>query len=224
MGVGDSLQERLVAAFPATADAQLVRAVQQGILLADGVLENEAWLRGPLGRDIRGHLRRAGILSRVSAACIAGDLPFAATVAHMPRGPFHWVEIGSGGFKAHICRTESPSAFPEDTPTRQDERLTNEPDLFANVISLREAADSVADLFAWLTFGVSDDGKVSHLCWAMPAADGESWLAHTNVLFRLATAQISVEPEQPPERAKLKFRDQIAEALDKTDKPARQED
>lgn len=220
--MGDYLQERLDQAFPASADAQLVRAVQQGILLADDTIENQSWLQGAaafLAKDLRGYVRRAAILSRVHAACEAGDLPFESVISAMPRGPFHWVEMRSGGFKAHICRSESPSAFPEDTPTRQDERLTNYGSLFENVVPLREAAESAADLFAWLTFGVPG-GQLGHLCWAMPSADGKEWLAHTNVLYRLAAAQIHVEPEPPAERAKIKFKEQIEEALKGKDEDA----
>ena len=210
------LQERLDQAFPSSTDAQLVRAVQQGILLADGVVENELWLKGSaLTKDVRGYLRRAGILSRVHAACEAGDLPFGATISAMPRGPFHWVELTAGGFKAHVCRTESAGAFPDDTPTRQDERLTNERSLFDEVVvPLKEVAEAADELFAWLTFGIPDGGQLGHLCWAMPSAEGDAWLAHTNVLYRLAMAQVQVEPETPPERATIKFRDEIAESLE----------
>jgi hypothetical protein len=218
--VSDYLQERLDAAFPSSADAQLVRAVQQGILLSDAVIENERWLRGLLGRDVRGYLRRAGVLSRVHAACEAGDLPFEATIAAMPRGPFHWVEITSAEYKAHICRTESAGAFPEDTPTRQDERLTNQRSLFDNVVPLKEAAEAAGTLFAWLTFGIPDGGKLGHLCWAMPSSDGKAWLAQSNVLYRLAAAHIEIEPEPPAERAKIIFRDQIAEALKASEEDA----
>jgi len=215
--VSDYLQERLDDAFPSSADAQLARAVQQGVLLADGVVENERWLRNLLSKDVRGYLRRAAILARVHEACVAGDLPFASTLERMPRGPFHWVEVSSGGMKAHVCRTEAPSAFPEDTPTRQDERLSNQIGLFDNVVPLKEVAANINHLFAWLTFGVADAGQLGHLCWAMPASDGKSWLAHTNVLFRLAVAKVEVEPEAPTERAILKFRDQISESVEKSD-------
>lgn len=213
------LQDRLDAAFPATTDAEVLRAVQQGILLADGVVENELFLRGPIGRDVRGYLRRAGILSRLNAACVAGDLPFDSAITQMPRGPFHWLELRSEGIAAHVCRTESAGAFPEDTPTRQDERLPNpQGDLFeGNVISLRDAATKINNLFAWLSFGAPDAGKVGHLCWAMPAYDGKSWLAHSNILFRLASASIQVEPEAPAERARIRFREEIAESLMATD-------
>lgn len=222
-GVGDYLQERLDAAFPASADVVLVRTVRQAILLADDLLENQPWLRNPVGRDVRGHVRRAAILSRVHAACIAGDLPFEATMEAMPRGPFHWVEISAGGFKAHICRTDSPSAFPVDTPTRQDERLTNQRSLFDNVVPLKEAAEDAGDLFAWLSFGVPDVGQLGHLCWAMPSSDEKTWLAHTNILYRLAAAELRAEPERPPERVVIKFREDIKESLDKTEKSAREE-
>ncbi len=154
-------------------------------------------------------------MSRLSAACVAGDLPFEAIIEQMPRGPFHWLELRSGGLKAHVCRTDSAGAFPDDTPTRQDERLPNpQGDLFeGKVVSLKQASAAVPNLFAWLSFGAPEGGQLGHLCWAMPAQDGQSWLAHTNVLYRLAAAQIQVVPEVPPERAKIKFRDEIAESL-----------
>lgn len=219
----DHLQERLDAAFPAAADAPLVRAVQQGILLADSVVENEAWLKGPLGRDVRGYLRRAGVLSQVHAACVSGDLPFEGMMEAMPRGPFHWVELKSQEFVAHICKTDAAGAFPEDTPTRQDERLTNEYSLFENVVPMKESAAAVGQLLAWLTFGAPEGGRLGHLCWAMPAPDGKSWLAHSNVLYRLTAAQVHVQREEPTERAKLKFRDQIAEAVTTTDPAVQRE-
>lgn len=213
------LQDRLNAAFPAITDAEVLRAVQQGIIMADGVVENEAFLRGPIGRDVRGYLRRAGILSRLNAACMAGDLPFDSVISQMPRGPFHWLEMRSEGIAAHVCRTESAGAFPEDTPTRQDERLPNpQGDLFeGNVVSLRDAAAKANKLFAWLSFGAPEGAKLGHLCWAMPSHDGKSWLAHTNILYRLAAANIDVEPEAPAERAQIKFKEEIAESLKATD-------
>jgi hypothetical protein len=147
-----------------------------------------------------------------------------SAIEHMPRGPFHWVELRSGPYRAHICRTDSPSAFPEDTPTRQDERLSNQISLFDNVIPLNEAVESVSEMFAWLTFGVPDAGKLGHLCWAMPAPTGKDWLAQSNVLFRLAAAQVRVEPEAPSERAKLKFREEIAESLKAPESTASEEE
>jgi hypothetical protein len=212
----DVLQELLDEAFPASTDAQVIRSVQEGILLADAVISSEGWLRGLMGHDVRGYLRRAGILSRLHDACKAGDLPFPSSMERMPRGPFHWVELSSGRFRAHVCRTEGPGLFPDDTPTRQDERLVNQGDLFTeSVVSLRELAETSSELFAWLTFGVHDETHLGHLCWAMPAADGASWLAHTNVLHRLARSRIETETEAPPERVKLKFRGEIEEALNK---------
>lgn len=213
--MNDYLQGLLDAAFPAETDAELSRAVQQGILLADSVLKSEKWLDGAFGLDARGYLRRAGIQSQVNAACVAGDLPFAATVDRMPRGPFHWVELTSNGLKAHICRTDSPNAFPEDTPTRQDERLANpQGDLFeSNVVPIRDVVKAVPQLFAWLSFGIPHGGQLGHLCWAMPDHKGEAWLAHTNVLHRLAVAQVRAEPEAPPERVKIRFKEEIAESL-----------
>lgn len=221
--MGKLLQDRLNAAFPATTDAALVRVVQQGIMLADSVFENEAWLHPFMTRDVRGYFRRAGIHSRLEAACRTGDLPFDAVIEQMPRGPFHWVELRSSGVKAHVCKTDGAFAFPDETPTRQDERLPNpQGDLFeGNVVPLTRASAATLNLFAWLSFGAPEAGRLGHLCWAMPANDGQSWLAHTNVLHRLAAAQTTVEPVPVPERAKIKFKEEIAESLEKVSKKNR---
>jgi hypothetical protein len=62
--------------------------------------------------------------------CKAGDLPFKCSLSPIPRGTWHWLDIYSGDTNGHIVRTEDPTAFPEDTPNRQDARASNMPDLF----------------------------------------------------------------------------------------------
>ena len=217
--MNDDFQLRLAAAFPAHADAELIRGFREGILLADGLLDSEPFLQNMIGRDLRGHLRRAGILYRIHDLCRLGDLPFEAAIGRMPRGSWHWLEIRADRFVAHLCRTESALTFPEDTATRQEERFLNQNDLFEpNVISLREELDCARGLAAWLTFGGDAAGQLQHLCWAMPSSDGQEWLAHINVLRRAASTGTFQEAEKiAPKSLRLRFKEHIEESL--TQKP-----
>jgi len=208
----NEFQTRLDSAFPASTDETVARGVREGIVLADSWLASHAFLKGPLGRDIRGQVRRCGILFRVHEMAEAGDLPFASKLLPMPRGNWHWVELQSSGIKSHICRSESPAAFPEDTPTRQDERLVNQFDF--DFMPKPVAADPQA-MFAWLTYSIAFDGTLGHLCWAMPTSAGDVWLARTNVLVRLADTAREANPETASKSLKLKFKDHIEDALNK---------
>ncbi len=208
-------QSELEAAFPASTDAAVILGVQQGVLLANAALENELFLATPVGRDLRGHLRRAAVLFRIHELCKAGDLPFEAFMDRMPRGGGHWVEIRSGNFRAHICRTDGPAAFPEDTPTRQDQRLSNQLDLFADNVVLLPGVEALANSYAWLTFGV-DGPSLGHICWGMPKATRDEWLARVNVMERAArNATPTKEAEAPTAAMRLRFRDHIEESLQK---------
>jgi hypothetical protein len=211
----DDLQLRLATAFPPSTDANLIRGFAEGILLGDSVLDSEPFLQNAIGRDVRGHLRRAGILYRLQELCRRGDLPFEATISRMPRGYLHWLEMRSDQFVAHVCRTDSAMAFPEDTATRQDERMRNQNDLFEpNIVPLKELAELLPGLAVWLTFGGNVSGQLQHLCWAMPSADGESWLAHINILRRAAATGAATEPDPGATQSlRLKFKDHIQDLL-----------
>ncbi|MGM5025100.1 hypothetical protein AB8B02_02640 [Tardiphaga sp. 862_B3_N4_1] len=211
----DEFQRRLEAAFYPDADGETIRGVTEGILLADDLLENTPLLKNAVGRDLRGHIRRSGIIFRLHDLCARGDLPFTADIVPMPHGNWHWLEIRSENFKAHICRSEKPYDFPEETLSRQDARLVNQNDLFAeNVVPLKQIINQVPDLYAWLTFGAEKNGSLKHLCWAMPPADDGFWLAHINIVERAKQAEAKPRaPEEPAKVIKLKFRDHIEESL-----------
>lgn len=209
-------QEQLDDAFPASADAALMRCVSQAVMLSADVMEHEPFFNSLIGGDIRGHVRRAAVLFNVHESCRTGDLPFNSEMTRMPLGGGHWVELRSGTFRAHICRTEGPTSFPEETPTRQDQRLSNqlELDLDPVVVPIRPAV-SLHEMYAWLTFGASGR-ELTHLCWGMPEAGRNAWLARSNVMRRLGT--IEVEPAPAPAAAlRLRFRDHIEEALRRDD-------
>jgi len=215
------LQDALDAAFPPECDANLIRAVSEGIFLADSTMRSAGFLRSAVGTDIRGHVRRAGILHRIHEMAQDGDLPFRSTMSRMPRGNWHWIELQSKNFASHVCRTDAPDAFPDDTPTRQDERVTNQLDLFMSTSSVVP----INGYLAWLTFGVGDSGALGHLCWGVPNANDDVWLARTNIIRRAERNEKIIPFEQADLKTKLKFRDHVEEALsdkdaDAQDKPA----
>ncbi len=214
-------QDLLDAAFPPETDASIIRGVSEGILLADSTMDSVGFLKSLVGLDLRGHIRRAGILFRLHHMALSGDLPFASTMAKMPRGNWHWVEIRSENFTSHVCRTDGPDLFPVDTPTRQDDRLTNQGDLFKDASSVVP----IKGYMAWLTFGVGDSGALGHLCWGMPNAKEDVWLARTNVIRRAQESDVVVPVETPAPITELRFREHVEEALkakdeEQRDKPA----
>ncbi len=210
-------QELLDDAFPASSDADVIRGVSEGVMLADRTLDNETFLKSLVGQDLRGHVRRAGILFRLHQMATAGDLPFGSTMTQMPRGNWHWIELRSGNFTAHVCRTDAAELFPTDTPTRQDDRLTNQGDLFRDTSTVVP----IRGYIAWLTFGVGDSGSLGHLCWGMPNANEDVWLARTNIIRRAAESEVIVPVEVPAKATELKFREHVEEALrGKGEKPA----
>lgn len=202
-------QDQLDEAFPPSSDANIIRAVTEGVMLADKTLDNEPFLKTLVGQDLRGHVRRAGILYRLHQMATAGDLPFESVMSQMPRGNWHWIELRSANFTSHVCRTDGAELFPTDTPTRQDDRLTNQGDLFrdnSEIVPLK-------GYMAWLTFGTGDSGALSHLCWGMPKDKEDVWLARTNVIRRARDNEVVVKFEPPTHRADLKFKDHIEETL-----------
>jgi hypothetical protein len=204
-----SLQNDLDAAFPPSADANIVRAVGEGIMLADVTLNSEAFLKSPVGQDIRGHIRRAGILFRIHEMATIGDLPFVSTMSQMPRGNWHWIELRSKNFTSHVCRTDGPDLFPKDTPTRQDDRISNQGDFFRDT----SAVVPIKGYMAWLSFGVGDSGALGHLCWGMPNANEDVWLARTNIIRRAQASEVVVKFEPVAKPTGLKFRDHVEETL-----------
>lgn len=206
------IQEQLVNAFSPKTDRALFRAVTEGILLADEHLEVVPFMGTLIGRDLRGLIRRSGVMYCIREYCVRGDLPFQAEYRQMPRGAWHWLEIRSKDTLAHLCRTEYGGAFPEDTPNRQDARLSNQADLFEDNVVLLSS-----QLYVWLMAGTTRNGVLTHLCWGAPAAKNDSWLAYRNVLSGIAVTPM--KPSPPPSvspKDKLRFRDGIQAAIDQS--------
>jgi hypothetical protein len=221
-GMDENCQTALDAAFPALWDEEIIRAVQQGVLLADDTLKSVPFLNTLVGRDLRGLMRRAAIMWRLQQSATDGRIPIQATMSKMDKGHIHHLEMCSGDFRAHVVRTQDALAFPEESETRQDERLSSQQDMFApNIVPISAAISLIPTKYAWLTFGCDPKGKLLHCCWAMPARELDEWLARTDILKRFeatsAAHDTAKTSEVPSEKLRLKFREHIEAALRASD-------
>ena len=207
---------RLKAAFPEETYSNTFRALREGVALADDTVKGLPIFDSPIGRDLRGLIRRAGVLHRIHAMCVAGDLPFKSAVLQMPRGSWHWLEVYSTNIIAHPVRSQDPTSFPEDTPNRQDQRLRNQPDLFDDEKVVPITGEIT--MYAWLCYGVSRNGAITHACWNMPSAGEEEWLARINISKFVRESDASTTLTKPikldPKNA-LSFREEVLESLEK---------
>jgi hypothetical protein len=137
----------------------------------------------------------------------------------MPKGPWHWLEIIATGALAHVCRTNEIDAFPDEADSRQDVRLSVQKNLlnwFEKERPLGQIIVEIPQLYAWLTFRVGQDGRISHLCWKAPAADSDEWIGHLNVVEEIAKSGSEVFPvsSAPDPITKLRFKEEVARALE----------
>lgn len=173
-------QDRLRNAFPVESFPNTIRGLREGIAAADEAVKGIPIFDTPVGRDLRGLIRRAGVMYRIHEMCKIGDLPFSAVMTPMPKGSWHWLEIADPYVVAHIVKTDDADAFPLDTPNRQDQRCRNQLNLFDDpkIVSLT----ATPRLYVWLCYGATKNGALTHACWNAPASEGESWLAKINLL------------------------------------------
>jgi hypothetical protein len=211
-----SFQQRLETAFPYESYANTLRAVREGIAAGDDVIKGTRMFSSEVGDDMRGLIRRAGILLRVEEMCKVGDLPFKCSLTRMPRGTWHWLDIYSGDCHAHIVRTADPSKFPEDTSNRQDARASNIPDLFETEAE-RIVRLAPPKLYTWLTYRAAPDGRISHALWQAPSAKEDDWLASIN-LMAVVVQKKSDDAKRPAKvdpKSKMKLKDNVISMVDK---------
>lgn len=223
MAIIPEVQDRLRLAFPSSCDLALARAVQEGSFLAGHLFEGESFLNNSVGRDLMGHIRRIGIAYQIDLYCTRGDLPFVASMKPMPKGNWHWLEVRATGAIAHVCRTDDVHSFPDEAESRQDTRLALQPDLLSwseKDKDIKRLVHDIPRLYAWLTFRAARDGKLSHLCWGAPAPDSDTWIGHINVLDEVAKrgAEVPLGTTVPDAGAKLRLKDHVAQALEKSAK------
>jgi hypothetical protein len=211
--------------FPEPTDAAVIRNVMMGVGLADDLRRNTPWASTLIGDDLTGLLRRAAAMWRVRQACIDGELPFQAHEIPNSTGSSHLLKITSGPFEAHVVRTESSGAFPKDAPIRQDNRLTNDRDLFnfddPKIVSFQEMVGAVDNSYAWLTFNATEVGALTHVCWGMPKANENKYLAHIDILRRAMSVGTPIAPATPPKpdpKDQIKFKRHVEEKIERSKK------
>ena len=139
----------------------------------------------------------------------------------MPHGPWHWLEISGTGAVAHVRRSGDVQDFPDEAHSRQDYRLSLQPDLLSwadDQKTIGQIISEIPKVYAWLTYRIAGDGRVSHLCWGAPAADSNDWLAHVNVLKAISEhgGEIPEVYPAPDPKEKLRFKEHVTEALEKS--------
>lgn len=212
-------QECLLRAFPEPTWSSMVRGLREGINLADDVIKNTPMLNTAIGRDLRGHLRRIGVLYRFQQLCRTGDLPFEAQESEMPVGVWHWLDIRSGIVLAHVVRTDCTGAMPSETANRQAQCVKNQYDLLSEgrVLPMAEIFEKVSEFYSFLTFGIDRVGALTHACIGMPSSDNSEWLAYANLLRhrdRDADREApSPAPKSPDPKDRMRFRDHVEQAL-----------
>lgn len=217
-------QDQLMEVFPERTWTPLTSAIRDGVRLADRVIVDTPMLASVIGQDLRGHIRRAGILHSLWEACQAGSLPFKAERAKMPIGCWHWLDIRSGEMVAHIVRTDDPSEIPKMTSNRQPKFMKNSFDLFEDgrIPPLDLELMLLQERYCTVTFGANHAGDLTHARIGTPSKDGLEWLATVDLLrYGKPEAESSVPPAPtPPDPAQLvKFLKRIQDTLEQEKKP-----
>ncbi|WP_406872596.1 hypothetical protein WHT83_24050 [Aminobacter sp. P9b] len=189
-------EDQLRGAFPASTDVAVIRALATGVSLADDMRRNTPWLTTSIGDDHRGLFRRVAAMWQFRQDCLNGSLPFETVEVPNTTGSSHLLNITAADFEAHMVRTDSEGAFPQDAPIRQDKSLSNQLDLFndGKVVPFHEIAPD--KYYAWLSFNADLIGGLTHVCWCMPEANRKVFLGRINIMRNAGT--LSVEPHVPP--------------------------
>jgi len=214
---------RLRSAFPEECDEPLYRAVNEGVALADDAISSISFLSTAVGKDLKGHLRRAGVMFAVKKYAERGDLPFVVNFQRQPRGCWHWAAISSKNIEAHIVRTDSKLAFPTDSPNRQDKLIFNNGDLFSDkkVVPFNKSLNADSLIYTWLACGADKNGDITHVMWNTPFADEKKWLANINVMSSALSKKSILTPktEAPNLKERLEFKEHVQKSLEDAQKP-----
>lgn len=211
--MSEEFDRQLRLAFPETTDTAVVRSLTTAVAIADDVRSNTPWLANLIGQDHRGLLRRAAAMWQIEADCVAGNLPFEASIVPNTTASCHLLLIRSGRFEAHVVRTDSEGAFPKDAPIRQDKSLSNQGDLFdgPKLIPIEGSIDKIATLYSWLSFNADVFGALTHVCWCMPEAGQKSFLSRFSIL-KAGAGESGLDDHAPPPpdlSQKIKFRNDL---------------
>lgn len=214
-------QDQLITAFPEGTWNNIVRGIKNGIILADSIINSTPFLGSAPGYDIRGLIRRVGVLYKIKEMCSAGDLPFSGGEERMPVGHWHWLTIKSQNITAHVVRTESPRALPSDNSSRQPECLKNEYDLFEHGrIPTVDEMDLKQERYAVIVYGLDSGDKLAYVALGMPNYERTGWLAYKNILRRdeIKVEEAPVVPRTPDISTSLTFNAEVQRMLEDRDR------
>jgi hypothetical protein len=213
----------LLEAFPEPTWPTLTRGIREAIKIADGVRLSTPFLTTQVGRDLRGHLRRAALMWRIQMLCKSKEIPFDAVEITNPytNGTSHLLSVRSNNIELHIVRTEEAEAFPVDAQFRQDSRASNHADLFRDgkLVALSVALSAVPRLYGWFMWGATARGELTHFGLGMPEHSEDRWLTYVDVLRRVTAVEAAsgaaeeTAPSKPNPALMLKFREEIARSL-----------
>jgi len=195
-----AFQRILEDAFPKGTWPHLTRGICEGVRRADTLINTTPMLRTLVGYDLRGQIRRIGILHHLHELCTIGRLPFRAEMTKMPIGAWHWLDIRSGLFRAQVARTDGAGALPLNTKNRQPECFKNRYDLLTDR-RIPDVSDLLMDeqeRYAIIGFAADPDGKLLHAILGMPSSDDSEWLAHINILRESGASANDQEPPPAP--------------------------
>lgn len=211
-----TLQFDLETAFPTNLGKSVISTVSSGIKLADDLATKIPLLGTPVGRDLRGHIRRSGVMYALRQATLNGSLPFSAEFEVQTRGHWHWLVMRKDRFVMHLVRTPSASEFPEDVPTRRDMRLKCQLDLL-DAINPPTVEES-PEVYGWLFYGMSANGGLSHIGWGVPYTDTDRYAARVDLSASLTDNKIQEEIEAAtPPSIVLGFKDYVLNHIEDSD-------
>lgn len=200
-------------AFPEYAWPDLQRRARYGVQLADDLIQERTILDWVVGHDQRGDLRRVGVMWSIHQACIDGVLPFSATTKKNTAKNCHHVEVTSQNIYLHITRTPSLLSLPRDTTLRDNERASNQGDLFSDT-GFTTDLSTIRRWYAWLTFGADPKGDLTHLAIGLPKHGENDWLEIVSILRPTGEIQSTDEEPRPPgPEDSVKFRAAVQKLL-----------
>lgn len=220
----EAFQTRLITAFPEATWGLMVQSLRLGVRRADQLIDATPMLRSKFGADLRGHIRRIGILYQFAEQARIRELPFQAEATKMPIGSWHWLDIYSDRMIAHVVRTDSVDALPVETRNRQPQCARNEYDLFEHgrIPPVEEMLAEEQLRYAVLTFGLTWEGGLTHAALGMQSRDNSGWLAFVDLLRRskpMTEAGGPAPPVNPPDpTTEIRFREHVEQRLAERDK------
>jgi hypothetical protein len=202
----------------------LTRCAVEGIALADNLIPTHKILNWAVGRDLRGHLRRIGIMHSVYNACVTSALPYTCEIMPNTVGNCHHIQLMSQNVYAHVVHTSDLAEMPRETPLRTNARMSNQGNLFEGTLFTADLS-KIQRWFAYLTFNADRDGNLTHLGLGIADKDGTEWLDIVSILKHPPEGYEIPTTEPPPlgPEELMRFQPHVQHLVDKAKKNVSEE-